>query len=104
LWLDAPELALVLLVVSALNWCWLLWLHASLLRFKGERRGGGPREVGGREGERGGLGVAGIAPQHGVRRQQPGRGARGRRRCARDSEGRRGQGDADGVADRWAGT
>jgi hypothetical protein len=32
MWLDAPELALVLLVVSALDRCWLRWLRASLLR------------------------------------------------------------------------
>jgi hypothetical protein len=31
-WLDAPGLALVLLVVSSLDWCWLQRLHASLLR------------------------------------------------------------------------
>jgi hypothetical protein len=28
---DAPGLALVLLVVSALDWCWLQWLHAFFL-------------------------------------------------------------------------
>jgi uncharacterized membrane protein YuzA (DUF378 family) len=32
MWLDALGLALVLLVVSALNWCWLWWFRASLLR------------------------------------------------------------------------
>jgi hypothetical protein len=32
LWLDAWGLALILLVVSALDWCWLRWLHASMLR------------------------------------------------------------------------
>jgi hypothetical protein len=31
LWLDAPGLALVLLIVSALDWCWLWWFHASWL-------------------------------------------------------------------------
>jgi uncharacterized membrane protein YuzA (DUF378 family) len=31
LWLDAPGLALVLLVVSALDWCWLRLFHTSLL-------------------------------------------------------------------------
>jgi hypothetical protein len=31
LWLDAPGLALVLLIVSALDWCWLRWLRAFLL-------------------------------------------------------------------------
>jgi hypothetical protein len=31
LWLDAPGLALVLLVVSGLDWCWLRWFRASLL-------------------------------------------------------------------------
>jgi hypothetical protein len=29
--LDAPGLALVLLIVSALDWCWLWWFHVSLL-------------------------------------------------------------------------
>jgi hypothetical protein len=29
--LDAPGLALVLLIVSALDWCWLRWFHVSLL-------------------------------------------------------------------------
>jgi hypothetical protein len=32
LWLDASGLALVLFVVSALDYCWLLWFHVSLLR------------------------------------------------------------------------
>jgi hypothetical protein len=32
LWLDASGLALVWLVVSAHDWCWLRWFRASLLR------------------------------------------------------------------------
>jgi hypothetical protein len=32
MWLDAPGLALVLLVVSALDWCWLWWLCAYMFR------------------------------------------------------------------------
>jgi hypothetical protein len=47
-----------------------------------------------REGERGACGVVGTAPRRGVVRQRPGHGARRRR----------GWGDADGVADRWAET
>jgi hypothetical protein len=31
-WLDAPGLALVLPVVTALDWCWLRWLLVSWLR------------------------------------------------------------------------
>jgi hypothetical protein len=31
LWLDAPGLALVLVEVSGLDWCWLWRLHTSLL-------------------------------------------------------------------------
>jgi hypothetical protein len=64
------------------------------LRFKGERRGGGPEgwapcggEAGEREGERGGLGVVGIVPRCGVGQQWPGRGVRGRRCGAPNIEG-----------------
>jgi hypothetical protein len=31
LWLDAPEIALILLEVSGLDWYWFWRLHASLL-------------------------------------------------------------------------
>jgi hypothetical protein len=31
MWLDVLGLALVLLVVSVLDWCWLRWFRASLL-------------------------------------------------------------------------
>jgi hypothetical protein len=79
------------------------------LYFKGEQRGGGVWRGGRRvEAERGrargGLGAAETAQRRGIGRHQPGCGVRGRQRSVRDNEGRRGWGDADGVADRWIGT